>query len=52
MVDTPADLVQPRGETPSYTGRRSVMLDKYRKGDTPSGTYSGYDTGKITDIGK
>ena len=52
MVDNPADLVQPRGETPSYTARRSAMIDKYRKGDNPSGTYSGYDTGKITDIGK
>jgi pilus assembly protein CpaD len=52
MVDNPADLVQPRGETSSYTARRSVVLDKYRKGDNPSGTYTGYDTGKITDIGK
>jgi len=32
MVDTPADLVQPRGETAAYAARRSVVLDKYRKG--------------------
>jgi len=53
MVDNPADLVQPRGEAPAYTARRSVVMDKYRKGDSsPSGTYTGYDTGKISDLGK
>ena len=57
MVDNPADLVQPRGETPAYTARRSVALDKYRKGETPGGTYpndagNGYDNGKISDVGK
>ena len=52
MVDNPADLVQPRGETPAYSARRSVMLEKYRKGESPSGKYDGYDTGKISEIGK
>ena len=52
MVDNPADLVQPRGEAPASAARRSAVLDKYRKGDSPSGTYIGYDTGKITDLGK
>lgn len=52
QVDNPADLVQPRGEQPSYTARRSVAIDKYRKGENPSGTFSGYDTGKISDLGK
>jgi pilus assembly protein CpaD len=53
MVDNPADLVQPRGESPSYTARRSVVIDKYRKGDvSPSGKYDGYDSGKISEIGK
>ena len=52
MVDNPADLVQPRGETPAYSPRRSVAIDKYRKGDNPSGTYNGYDTGKISGLGK
>lgn len=52
MVANPADLVQPRGETPAYSGRRSVMVDKYRKGENPSGTYNGYDSGKISDLGK
>ena len=52
MIDNPADLVQPRGESPAYSGRRSVAIDKYRKGENPSGTYTGYDTGKISDLGK
>jgi pilus assembly protein CpaD len=52
MVDNPADLVQPRGETPAYEARRSVAIDKYRKGDNPSGTYNGYDKAKISDLGK
>lgn len=52
MVDNPADLVQPRGETPAYSARRSVSMDKYRRGESPSGTYSGYDTGKISGLGK
>ena len=52
MVDNPADLVQPRGETPPYAPRRSVVLERYRKGESPSGLYVGYDTGKISDVGK
>lgn len=52
MVDNPADLVQPRGETPPWAPRRSVMLEKYKKGENPSGLYQGYDVGKISDIGK
>jgi pilus assembly protein CpaD len=52
MVDNPADLIQPRGEAPSYNARRTFVVDKYRKGDNPSATYSGYDTGKISDLGK
>ena len=52
MVDNPADLVQPRGEAPAYAARRSVAVDHYRKGENPSGTYKGYDTSKISDLGK
>lgn len=56
MVDNPADLVQPRGEAPAYGARRSVALDKYRKGENPSAAYpnssSGFDNGKISDLGK
>lgn len=57
MVDNPADLVQPRGEGPAYNARRTVVIDKYRKGEIPSGTYptdttNGYDNGKLTEVGK
>ena len=53
MVDNPADLVQPRGETPAYQARRTVAIDKYRKGDNPSGANPpGYDTSKLSDVGK
>ena len=53
MVDNPADLVQPRGEAPAYSQRRSVAIDHYRKGDNPSGTYPpDYDKSKISDLGK
>lgn len=52
MVANKSDLVQPRGETPAYAARRSVAIDKYRRGDNPAGTYDRYDTGKISDLGK
>jgi pilus assembly protein CpaD len=52
MVDNPTDLIQPRGETPSYAPRRSVVLERYRKGESPAGAYVGYDVGKISDVGK
>ena len=50
MVDNPADLVQPRRETPPWAARRSVAIDKYRKGESPSGKYDGYAAGKISDL--
>jgi len=57
MVDNPSDLVQPRGEGPVYTARRSVTMDKYRKGEDMSGVYPqgyspSYEKGKLSDIGK
>jgi pilus assembly protein CpaD len=51
MVDNPADLIQPRGETPPYAPRRSVVLERYRRGENTSGAYAGYDS-KISDVGK
>ena len=44
MVDNPADLVQPRGETPAYTMRRTTVLDKYRQGESTATTYPADDT--------
>jgi pilus assembly protein CpaD len=57
MVDNPADLVQPRGETPAYQARRSIAIDKYRKGENPSGAYpsdatNSYDNSKLSTLGK
>jgi pilus assembly protein CpaD len=52
MVDNPADLIQPRGEGPAYAERRTVVMDKYRQGQSPSGVYIGYEAGKISDLGK
>jgi len=52
MVDNKADLVQPRGETPPYTGRRTTVLDKYRRGESPSTLYPEEVKSKISDLGK
>jgi pilus assembly protein CpaD len=52
MVDNPADLAQPRGETPSYSARRSVVLDHYRKGEPTATTYPNANAGKISDVGQ
>jgi pilus assembly protein CpaD len=52
MVDTPADLVQPRGETPVYAARRVVVLDKYRKGEPTAARNPDAEKAKISEIGK
>ena len=52
MVDTPADLIQPRGETPVYAARRAVMLEKYRKGEPTATRNPDADKAKISEIGK
>ena len=52
MVDNPGDLVQPRGDTPVLAGRRSVVLDKYRKGEATVTTNPESEKAKITEIGK
>ncbi len=52
MVDNPADLIQPRGETPIYTARRAQVLDKYRKGESTATTYPDAGQGKISDVGQ
>jgi pilus assembly protein CpaD len=51
MVDNPADLVQPRSETPVYAGRRSIALDKYRKGESTATVYPDAKA-TISDVGK
>ena len=52
MIDNPADLVQPRGEQPAYAGRRTVVLDKYRKGEATAAIDPNAGSGKISDVGK
>jgi pilus assembly protein CpaD len=52
MVDNPHDLVQPRGEIPSYTGRRTTGLDKYHRGESSATTYPDTGKGRISDIGQ
>ena len=52
MVANPADLVQPRGEGPSWTSRRTVVLEKYRQGQSPATTYPEAGQGKMSDVGK
>lgn len=52
MVENPADLVQPRGEIPTYTGRRTTVLDKYHRGESTATVYPNADKGKISDIGQ
>jgi pilus assembly protein CpaD len=52
MVANPADLVQPRPETPAYTARRTEGFEKYRKGSTTATDYPEGDKAKLSDAGK
>src|ERR1700754_4622744 len=52
MVANPADLVQPRAETPAYEAKRTFGIDKWRKGDSPATTYPDSSKGAISDLGK
>ena len=52
MIDNPADLVQPRSETPAYTTRRTTAFDKYRKGTSTATIYPEADKAKLSDTGK
>jgi pilus assembly protein CpaD len=51
MVDNPADLVQPRGETPADTTRRTTVMDNYRLGNVKTATqYPTTDTARIATV--
>lgn len=52
MIDNPADLEQPRGETPAYTARRNIAFDRYRKGSTTATSYPEADKAKLSETGK
>lgn len=51
MVENPADLVQPRSEIPSYTGRRTTVLDKHHRGEASGTVYPDAAKGRISDVG-
>jgi len=46
-----ADLVQPRGEVPPYTGRRTTVLDKYHRGEPTQTVDPDKSKGKISEVG-
>lgn len=52
MVANPADLVQPRAETPAYTAKRTFGTDKWRKGQSPATNYPDAQKGAISEVGK
>jgi len=52
MVANPADLVQPRSETPPYTARRSEAFEKYRKGEPTSTVYPEGEKANLSEAGK
>ncbi|HTV38740.1 MAG TPA: CpaD family pilus assembly protein [Xanthobacteraceae bacterium] len=54
MVADPADLVQPRAETPAYTMRRTTVMEKYRLGQptaTPAADVSP-TAGRLSNVGQ
>lgn len=51
MVDNPADLVQPRGETPAWTSRRTRVVERYRQGQSPETTYPNPNRGTLSQVG-
>jgi pilus assembly protein CpaD len=52
MVANPSDLVQPRGETPAYTQRRTTVLGNYAQGKATDTQYSTTTSGKISSVGQ
>jgi pilus assembly protein CpaD len=52
QVADPADLVQPRAETPASASRRATVLDKYRKGEATQTMNPNENKGKISDVGQ
>jgi pilus assembly protein CpaD len=52
MVDNPADLVEPRGDTPVYAMRRNTVIEDYRRGVSSSTQSSTTSSGKIANVGQ
>jgi pilus assembly protein CpaD len=51
MVADPADLLQPRAETPASAARRQTVMDKYRQG-TDTATTVPQIGGRISNVGQ
>jgi pilus assembly protein CpaD len=51
MVDNPADLVQPRGETPGLEMRRTMVGAAYQQGKPTQTQYPATDVPKIATVG-
>lgn len=49
QIANPADIVRPRTMTPADAGRRSVVLDKYRRGEVVSSEKDAQAQGVISD---
>jgi pilus assembly protein CpaD len=52
MVDNPADLVQPRSETPIYSQRRATVFERYRGGKATPAEVLQTDRPRISDVGQ
>jgi pilus assembly protein CpaD len=52
QVAEPADLVQPRSETPVLAARRNTVTDKYRKGEPTATQSPDANKGKISELGQ
>jgi pilus assembly protein CpaD len=52
MIDNPADLEQPRSETPVYTARRDIAFERYRKGTPIASPSPEADKAKLSDTGQ
>lgn len=52
QVANPADLVQPRSETPALASRRNTVIDKYRKGESTATQDPNAQKGRISDVGQ
>ena len=48
MIDNPADLEQPRPESPAHTSRRNIAFENYRKGVATTTSYPEADKAKLS----
>lgn len=52
MVAEPADLVQPRAQTPIWTSRRTTVFERYRVGRSPETIYPDQFRGTVSNVGR